>query len=77
MEVKATNGRLGYVDRALLDELTGANVANPEDALAWMRELTGYSTPTIEIPVYEADGTTQIGVFPVSRAGGAKTSPAS
>jgi hypothetical protein len=77
MEVKATNGRLGYVDRALLDELTGANVANPEEALAWMRELTGYSTPTIEIPVYEADGTTQIGVFPVSRTGGAKTSPAS
>ncbi len=77
MEVKATNGQLGYVDRAVLDELTGANAANPEEALAWMREVEGYSTPTIEIPVYEADGSTQIGVFPVSRTGGAKPSPSS
>lgn len=75
--VKATNGRLGYINRAVLDELTGANVANPVEALAWMRELEGYRKPVIEIPVYEADGVTQIGVFPVSRTGGATPSPSS
>lgn len=69
--VGAGNGRMGYVERDLLDELTGANVSNPQEALEWQRQQDEAGPqPSIFIPVYESDGTTQIGTFEISRSGG-------
>ncbi|CAM3606843.1 hypothetical protein OCAE111667_17960 [Occultella aeris] len=58
--VIATNGRTGYVSQESLDEASGAHVANPEEVLAWQEENAG---TIIVLPVYESDGTTQIGEF--------------
>jgi hypothetical protein len=62
-----TNGRVGYVDRHLLDELTKANVSSPEEAVDWQRQQDAAGPGVILIPVYESDGTTVIGEFPISR----------
>lgn len=68
VKVTATNGMTGYVDSALVNELTGANVKTPEEALAWNRQMQAATWDTKEIPVFEADGVTQIGVFVISRS---------
>lgn len=67
--VEATNGRTGYVDNSLLDEATGANVSSPEEAIAWMEKLAAADSNE-RIPVYDADGKTQIGTFEIDRGGG-------
>ena len=53
----ATNGELGYVKRT---DLVPPSPSSPEEALA-RQEAMGDGTE--EIPVYEVDGVTQIGVF--------------
>ncbi|WP_324654030.1 hypothetical protein [Georgenia sp. H159] len=62
--VEATNGKFGYVYREELDEATGETAArdftSPEDALEWQERNRGR---THTLPVYLADGTTQIGEF--------------
>jgi len=62
--VVATNGLQGYVHRAELEEADGTAAAreftSPEDAIRWQEERAG---KTFTVPVYEADGTTQIGEF--------------
>lgn len=68
--VVAGNGRMGYVERDLLDELTGANVSTPEEALEWQRQQDEAGPqPSIYIPVYQSDGTTQVGTFEIDRSG--------
>jgi len=60
LHVEATNGKTGYVDRHLLDELTGANVSSPEEAVEWQRQQDAAGPSVTYIPVYESDGTTLI-----------------
>ena len=67
---EATNGRMGYVNRELLDELTGANVSSPEEAVAWNEKMDAATWETKQIPVYLLDGVTQIGTFEISRSQG-------
>lgn len=66
LQVEATNGKIGYVDRHLLDELTGANVSSPEEAVEWQKQQDAAGQGVILIPVYESDGITVIGEFPIS-----------
>ena len=70
--VVATNGREGYVHRVELEEATGTAAAgeftSPEDAIRWQEERAG---KTFTVPVYEADGTTQIGEFVIESGVGA------
>lgn len=66
LQVEATNGKTGYVDRHLLDELTGANVSSPEEAVEWQQQQDEAGSNTTFIPVYESDGTTVIGQFPIA-----------
>jgi len=68
--VVATNGNKGFVDRELVDELTGANMKSLAEAVAWQKQMDATTWDVKEIPVYEADGKTQIGVFPISRSQG-------
>ncbi len=66
--VEATNGRVGYVLRTALDAATGGNVSNPSEAIAWQKKVDAMAAAgqQTSIPVYLADGTTQIGVFVIS-----------
>lgn len=66
--VQASNGAAGYVKKAVLDEVTGANVSNPEEAVAWQEAMDKATWDTIEIPVYLSDGETVVGGFPVTRS---------
>jgi hypothetical protein len=68
LHVEATNGKTGYVDRHLLDELTGANLSSPDEAVEWQRQQDAAGPGVTYIPVYESDGTTVIGEFPISRS---------
>jgi hypothetical protein len=64
--VVATNGRQGYVYRAELEEADGTSAVrqfdSPDDAVAWQEANAGIVQ---SVPVYESDGTTQIGEFRV------------
>ena len=66
--VEASNGEAGYVERDLLNEVTGANVASPEEAVAWQKRSDAEGWTTKEIPVYKSDGKTEIGTFPIRRS---------
>ncbi len=68
IQVRATNGRDGYVLRATLDAITGADVSSPEEAVVWQRQQEATGRGSMFIPVYESDGVTQVGVFEVSRS---------
>lgn len=74
--VVATNGRQGYVHRAELEEADGTAAAreftSPEDAIRWQEERAG---KTFTVPVYEADGTTQIGEFVIEAGVGSIIGP--
>ncbi len=74
--VVATNGREGYVHRAELEEANGTAAAreftSPEDAIKWQEERAG---KTFTVPVYEADGTTQIGEFVIESGVGTVVIP--
>lgn len=60
----ATNGRLGYVRKS--DLHPPAQFSTPEEALSWQaKQNQGPSSWTI--PVWDVDGTTQIGVYPIVR----------
>jgi len=65
--VKATNGLMGYVYNAELEDATGMTAAlsfkTREEALAWQEKQKG---KRISIPVYESDGKTVIGEFLIS-----------
>lgn len=65
IEAIATNGQVGYIRSDDLDEASGANVANPDEAVEWTKhtEEMRAAGEVITIPVYEADGTTVIGEF--------------
>ncbi|MGH8889021.1 MAG: peptidase M56 family protein, partial [Acidothermaceae bacterium] len=58
--VVATNGKTGYV---YAKDLSEPAPANPSRALHWQDS----PLVTIHLPVYEADGKTQVGVFDVHR----------
>ncbi len=62
----ATNGEEGYVYRQDLEDADGTTAMksfkSPEDALAWQEAHAG---EVVSIPVYEADGKTNIGEFEV------------
>jgi hypothetical protein len=64
--VEATDGKLGYVFAKQLANADGDTAAqhftSPQQALAWQKAHGGKMT---SVPVYEPDGTTQIGVFNV------------
>jgi len=66
--VRATNGLEGYVLREALNQATGANVATPEEAIAWQQTQDAIGWTTKTIPVYESDGQTQIGEFEITRS---------
>lgn len=66
--VQATNGRQGYVLRETLDEVTGANVSSPQEALEWQRRQDEAGWDRLVIPVFLSDGVIQIGVFEVGRS---------
>ncbi|TLM99271.1 MAG: hypothetical protein FDZ75_00480 [Actinobacteria bacterium] len=57
VRVAASNNRVGYSSRA---ELNGPTPSSPEEALRWQAAQAG---KVREVPVYQADGVTQIGVF--------------
>jgi len=61
----ATNGREGYVKKVELDEASGANVANPEEAVAYQKRMDEAAArgETFHVNVYESDGVTVIGEF--------------
>lgn len=62
--VVATNGREGYVRSDDLADADGSTAAesftSPEEALEWQESMQG---ARIELPVYESDGRTIVGVF--------------
>lgn len=62
IRVIATNGKEGYVQRSQLHDVDGSNVANPEEAIKYMKEWENHPEG-ISIPVYESDGKTVIGEF--------------
>jgi hypothetical protein len=66
--VEATNGKQGYVLKTVLDAATGANVSNPQEAIAWQMKVDAMAAAGQDtlIPVYRVDGTTQIGEFEIS-----------
>lgn len=66
--VQATNGNEGYVLRETLDQVTGANVSSPEEAIAWQQHQEAAAWDRITIPVFESDGVRQIGFFEVTRS---------
>jgi len=66
--VQATNGKGGYVLKETLDEVTGANVSSPEEAIAWQQRQDAAAWDSITIPVFESDGVSQIGSFEVTRS---------
>lgn len=70
IQVRATNGKLGFVLSAQWNELTGASVSTPAEAVAWQEQMDAEGWTVREIPVYESDGITQIGVFPITRTQG-------
>lgn len=57
VRVMASNNRLGYSYPA---DLTGPTPRSPEEALRWQAEQAGKARA---VPVYEADGETEVGVF--------------
>jgi hypothetical protein len=59
--VVATNGRAGYADARQI------NGVGPS-SLAEAQEFDRSKKITVRVPVYEADGRTQIGEFPVTRS---------
>ena len=64
---EATNGETGYVDQKALDELTGANISTPEEAVAWEKSLESSAWTTKTLPVYLSDGKTLVGEFEIDR----------
>lgn len=66
--VQATNGQEGYVLKETLDEVTGANVSSPKEAIAWQQRQETAAWDSITIPVFESDGVSQIGSFEVTRS---------
>jgi hypothetical protein len=66
----------GYVKASQLDCASGAGVRSPAQALKWGNESQNRS---IAIPVYDNDGTTEIGTFVIGDAAGshAQTVPLS
>ncbi|MAM54900.1 MAG: hypothetical protein CMH35_08670 [Microbacterium sp.] len=64
--VVTTDGQPGYVWQSDLNDANGTTAAesftSPEEALRWQEQNAG---TVHHIPVYESDGTTQIGVFQV------------
>jgi photosystem II stability/assembly factor-like uncharacterized protein len=68
----ATNGKVGYILRAEAEAVDGSNVRTPEEALAWQ---AAHGSETHEIPVYEVDGITQIGVFLIGPGEGTQIPP--
>lgn len=54
----ATNGRVGYVYAADLEEASGGTPRSPEEATAWQEAREG---KTFRVPVYESDGETVVG----------------
>jgi hypothetical protein len=59
VRVAATNNRVGY---SLSSDLRGPVPRSPEEALRWQAAQGDKSR---FVPVYEADGVTQIGVFEI------------
>lgn len=68
VHVRASNGRTGYVEKTVLNELTGADVSTPEEAVAWMKKMDAATWDSKTIPVYESDGRSKIGEFEISRS---------
>ena len=66
--VQAMEGKEGYVLKKTLDEVTGANVSSPAEAVAWQQRQDAASWVNTSIPVFESDGVTRIGSFEVSRS---------
>ncbi len=66
--VVADNGKEGYVLKHDLDEADGtaaaATFTSPDQALAW--QANRLKQGSVDVPVYLADGTTQIGMFTVT-----------
>jgi len=73
IEVIASNGQVGYVQRSAFDAATGANVSSPQQAVTWDEQA---ANGDLSIPVYAQDGTTVIGSFIITSARGTSiTSP--
>lgn len=66
--VVASNGAEGYVLKSTLDELTGANVSSPEEAVAWQLAQETATWDSISIPVFASDGVAIVGSFEVTRS---------
>ncbi|WP_285725651.1 hypothetical protein [Psychromicrobium xiongbiense] len=71
IQVKASNGRVGYVYKTELDAASGdpqqLHFKSPAEALAWQAKHAG---KTEHLAVYEADGTTKIGEFVINPSQG-------
>ena len=69
--VEASNGALGYVEKSVLDEVTGANVSSPDEAVEWQKRMEAATWETKQIHVDQSDGVIRVGSFVVSRSQGA------
>ena len=65
--VQAASGSDGYVKKDQLDDTQTPDFASPEDALAWQ---AAHADKPITIPVFAADGVTQVGSFESTVGGG-------
>ena len=63
LAVYATNGKQGYVRVSELAKIDGSSVRNPAEATEWMESHPAGTRA--EVPVYESDGATEIGVFSI------------
>lgn len=67
IQAESADGTQGYVSRKVLDEVTGANVANPAEALAWQDAQRRAPQGEAAIPLLARDGVTVVGEFSIDR----------
>jgi hypothetical protein len=60
IRVQTLEGKEGYAFSRDLAAAEGSNVTSPKEAMEWMKTHAG---TYIDVPVYEKDGRTKIGVF--------------
>jgi len=72
----ATNGRKGYVKKADLADVTGENVANPGEAVAFQERMdkAAANGEVFYIPVYDVNGKAVVGQFVVSPSSSSSSS---
>ncbi|WP_133434138.1 hypothetical protein [Aeromicrobium phragmitis] len=65
IQAEGTDGTEGYVSRELLDEVTGADVANPQEAIEYQEAQRRATTNEVTVPLLARDGVTVVGEFAI------------